>query len=123
VAQSRTHFPSSTGAAPGVGRSAQPSSGTTPPDAGEQRTVTLRVPSLDRVATGALNAALVPVALARQVLPAKRGLPLYLGLGALGAADVLEWPVAIGIGVGYAVLRRSEGVLAGPPKQPEPTAS
>jgi hypothetical protein len=116
VAQSRTHFPSSTGAAPGVGRSAQPSSGTTPP-------VTLRVPSLDRVATGALNAALVPVALARQVLPAKRGLPLYLGLGALGAADVLEWPVAIGIGVGYAVLRRGEGVLAGPPKQPEPTAS
>lgn len=80
-----------------------------------QRTITLTVPSLDRVASGALNAALLPVAVARQVLPAKRGLPLYVGLGVLGAADVIEWPVAIGIGLGYAVLRRSGGVLTGPP--------
>ncbi|MFF8846314.1 hypothetical protein ACF08N_26965 [Streptomyces sp. NPDC015127] len=84
-----------------------------------RRSITLTVPSLpslDRVASGALNAALLPVAVARQVLPAKRGLPLYVGLGVLGAADVIEWPVAIGIGVGYAVLRRGEGVLAGPPR-------
>jgi CBS domain-containing protein len=73
------------------------------------------MPSPGQVASGALNAAMLPVAVARQVLPAKKGLPLYLGLGALGAAEVLEWPVAIGIGVGYAVLRRGDGVLAAPP--------
>ncbi|ORT59035.1 hypothetical protein BKD26_13425 [Streptomyces sp. CB03238] len=76
------------------------------------RTVSFTVPSLDRVANGAANAALLPVAAARQVLPAKGGLPLYLGLGVLGAADVIEWPVAIGIGVGYAVLRRG-GLMTG----------
>ncbi len=75
------------------------------------RTITLTVPTAGRVASGAANAALLPVAVARQVLPAKGGLPLYLGLGVLGAVDVLEWPVAIGIGVGYAVLRRG-GALA-----------
>jgi CBS domain-containing protein len=73
------------------------------------------MPSPGQVASGALNAAMLPVAVARQVLPAKKGLPLYLGLGVLGAADVLEWPVALGIGVGYAVLRRGDGVLAAPP--------
>ncbi|MGW3497339.1 hypothetical protein [Streptomyces sp. NPDC001020] len=55
----------------------------------------------------AINAATVPMATARRVLPAKGGLPLYTGLGALAVASVLEWPVAIGIGVGYAVLRSS----------------
>ncbi|MFF8812726.1 hypothetical protein [Streptomyces pactum] len=72
---------------------------------GDRRTVTVPVPSLGAVADGALHAATFPVALARQVLPAKKGLPLYLGLGVLGAADVLDWPVAFGIGIGYAVLR------------------
>ncbi|WP_241838053.1 hypothetical protein [Streptomyces sp. CB03234] len=84
------------------------------------RTVSFTVPSLDRVANGAANAALLPVAAARQVLPAKGGLPLYLGLGVLGAADVIEWPVAIGIGVGYAVLRRG-GLMTGAPR-PRATA-
>ncbi|MEV3990122.1 hypothetical protein AB0J57_14575 [Streptomyces sp. NPDC049837] len=78
-----------------------------------QRTVSFTVPSLDKVASNAANAALLPVAAARQVLPAKGGLPLYLGLGVLGAADIIEWPVAIGIGVGYAVLRRG-GLMSGP---------
>jgi hypothetical protein len=50
------------------------------------------------------------VTTARRVLPAKGGLPLYTGLGALAVASVLEWPVAIGIGIGYAVLR-SQGHL------------
>lgn len=81
------------------------------------RTLTLKipVPSPKRVASEAVNTALLPVAVARDVLPAKGGLPLYIGLGALGAAEVIEWPVAIGIGVGYAVLRRS-GPLAPPPR-------
>ncbi|MDN3296112.1 hypothetical protein QWM81_19015 [Streptomyces ficellus] len=82
------------------------------------RTITFTVPSLDRVASGAANAALLPVAAARQVLPAKRGLPVYIGLGVLGAADVIEWPVAIGLGVGYAVLRRRGGLTPPPPQRP-----
>lgn len=83
------------------------------PDSPGGRTISFTVPSLDRVANNAANAALLPVAAARQVLPAKGGLPLYLGLGAAAAADVIEWPVAIGIGVGYAVLRRG-GLMSGP---------
>ncbi|MCF6522904.1 hypothetical protein [Streptomyces sp. JJ36] len=70
------------------------------------RTLTVTLPRADRLASGAVHAALLPVAVAREVLPAKGGLPLYLGLGALGAADVLDWPVAVGIGLGYALLRR-----------------
>lgn len=41
-----------------------------------------------------------------KALTAKGGLPLYLGLGLLAAADVIAWPVAAAAGVGYAVLRR-----------------
>ncbi|MFD0268556.1 hypothetical protein ACFVGY_18580 [Streptomyces sp. NPDC127106] len=85
---------------------------------GGQHTFSVTVPSFDRVADGAANAAMLPVAFARQVLPAKKGLPLYLGLGVLAAVDVLEWPVAIGIGIGYAVLRRDGGVIGAPPTPP-----
>ncbi|MFH8369338.1 hypothetical protein [Streptomyces sp. NPDC018031] len=80
---------------------------------GDRRTAGVPLPSLEKVADGAMNAAMFPVAVARQVLPRKKGLPLYLGLGALGAAEVIEWPVAVGIGVGYAVLR-GHGLPAGP---------
>lgn len=66
------------------------------------RTVTFTVP---RVAMVTANVAAVPIRTARRVLPAKGGLPLYLGLGAMGLAGVLEWPIAVGVGVGYAVLR------------------
>lgn len=78
----------------------------------DRRTVTVTLPSLGRVADGAMNVATFPIAAARQILPAKKGLPLYLGLGVLGAADVIEWPVAFGIGLGYAVLR-GNGLPAG----------
>ncbi|GAA2481677.1 hypothetical protein [Streptomyces gobitricini] len=91
------------------------------PSASDKRTVTFTVPSLDRVAHAAANTALLPVAVARQVLPAKGGLPLYLGLGALGAADVIEWPVAIGVGLGYAVLRRG-GLMSAGSARPRATA-
>ncbi|MEU6867339.1 hypothetical protein ABZ924_29515 [Streptomyces sp. NPDC046876] len=86
-------------------------------DSSRQHTFTVTVPSFQRVTDGALNAAMVPVALARQVLPAKKGLPLYLGLGVLAAVDVLEWPVALGIGLGYAVLRRDGGLIGAPPSE------
>jgi hypothetical protein len=67
--------------------------------------VTVTIP-VDRAADVAKKAVSMPVATAQRVLPAKGGLPLYAGLGALGIAGVLEWPVAVGIGIGYAVLRR-----------------
>lgn len=92
--------------------SPEPGSGSS---AAQQRTVTFTVPSLGKVRNEAMNAAMLPVAVARQVLPAKKGLPLYLGLGVLAAADVLAWPVAAGIGLGYAVLRHDGGVLSEPP--------
>ncbi|MEU6217838.1 hypothetical protein ABZ845_10005 [Streptomyces sp. NPDC047022] len=65
------------------------------------------------MASRALSAAAVPVTAARRALPAKDGLPLYAGLGALAVFGALEWPLAVGIGIGYAVLRRS-GLLDPP---------
>ncbi|MEU7283008.1 hypothetical protein AB0A69_30145 [Streptomyces sp. NPDC045431] len=93
---------------------------------GGGRTISFTVPSLpsfDRVASGAANAAMLPVAVARQVLPAKRGLPVYVGLGVLGVADVIEWPVAIGLGVGYAFLRRTGVMPQGSPGFQKPRAA
>ncbi|MBU3868047.1 hypothetical protein KN815_29540 [Streptomyces sp. 4503] len=69
---------------------------------GKGRTVTFTVP---RAAMATASVATMPIRTARRILPAKGGLPLYLGLGAMGLAGVLEWPVAVGVGVGYAVLR------------------
>lgn len=86
-----------------------------------QRSITITVPSAGRVAGGLADAALLPVAMARRWLPAKGGLPLYVGLGLLGAVDALEWPVAVGIGIGYAVLRRG-GAMA-PPSTARRTAA
>ncbi|MEU5100536.1 hypothetical protein [Streptomyces sp. NPDC020996] len=74
---------------------------------------TLTIP-LDDVADAARKAVTLPVTAAQRVLPAKGGLPLYAGLGALALAGALEWPVAAGIGIGYAVLRRG-GALPPPP--------
>jgi hypothetical protein len=48
---------------------------------------------------------LLPVSVARRVLP-DRELPVYLGVGALAAVGVLEWPVAAAAGLGYAALKR-----------------
>lgn len=69
-----------------------------------------------RATGGAARAAMKPIEVARRVLPAKGGLPLYVGLGALGAVEVIEWPVAVGIGVGYAVLRKG-GIMAEPSEE------
>ena len=42
---------------------------------------------------------------AGRALSARGGLPIYAGLGALAATDVIAWPAAVAAGVGYAVLR------------------
>ncbi|HUZ37099.1 MAG TPA: hypothetical protein VMV17_12285 [Streptosporangiaceae bacterium] len=46
-----------------------------------------------------------PVAAAGRVLSSRGGLPVYIGLGVLAAADVVTWPIAAAAGLGYAVLR------------------
>lgn len=51
------------------------------------------------------DALLLPVRVADRVLP-DRELPVYLAAGALAAVGVLEWPVALAGGLGYAALRR-----------------
>ncbi|MFE5402827.1 hypothetical protein ACFQ9Z_15935 [Streptomyces sp. NPDC056580] len=79
---------------------------------------TITIP-LDSVAHAVQTAVTLPIAAAQRILPAKGGLPLYAGLGALALAGVLEWPVAAGIGIGYAVLRRG-GALT--PPRPAPQA-
>lgn len=89
-----------------VSRTSEAEAVTTPKASKEDGyTVRITIP-LDRIASTAGTIAMTPVAVARRVLPAKGGLPLYLGLGALGVAGLLEWPVAVGVGIGYAVLRR-----------------
>lgn len=70
------------------------------------RTITITVPGLGPATTRVVGAVAVPMAAARRALPAERGLPLYAGLGALAVAGALEWPVALGLGIGYAALRR-----------------
>jgi hypothetical protein len=57
---------------------------------------------------------MAPFAIAGRVLPAKKGLPLYAGLGVLAVAEIIEWPIAAGIGIGYAAIRRwgPQGELA-----------
>ncbi|MFD8388296.1 hypothetical protein ACFV2N_03565 [Streptomyces sp. NPDC059680] len=77
------------------------------------RTITITLPALGEAATRVVTAATVPVATVRRLLPADGGLPLYAGLGVLAVAGALEWPVAAGVGIGYAVLR-SNGLLTRP---------
>jgi hypothetical protein len=53
----------------------------------------------------AATAAMGSIAMARRVLPAKGGLPLYAGLGGLAVVGVIEWPVAVAAGAGYGLGR------------------
>ncbi|MGW1025787.1 hypothetical protein ACWD4J_19210 [Streptomyces sp. NPDC002577] len=81
-----------------------------PPNGHSWRDFSITLP-VGQAASAVVKTATMPVRTAQRVLPAMGGLPLYLGLGTLGVVGVLEWPVAAGIGVGYAVLRRG-GTLA-----------
>jgi hypothetical protein len=65
------------------------------------RELSVTIP-LDRM--GAMIAE--PVVAAGRVLSSRGGLPIYVGLGVLAAADLMSWPLAAAAGVGYAVLRR-----------------
>lgn len=72
------------------------------PSAGTGPATTQRIVD---IAAGAL---LLPVAVARRVLP-DRELPVYLGAGALAVAGVVDWPVAVAAGLGYSAIKRWGG--------------
>jgi len=66
--------------------------------------------SLDQAANAAAAVARIPLSAARKVAPSRvngmKGLPVYLGLGGLTVAGLVEWPFAAAAGAGYAALRR-----------------
>jgi hypothetical protein len=100
----------------GVARTKRPSSGTAtrtthPEQVSNGRPhegVSLTIPQ------PIVDIAMAPFAIAGRVLPAKKGLPLYAGLGLLAVTEIIGWPVAAGIGIGYAAIRRwgPQGELA-----------
>lgn len=59
-------------------------------------------PTWQRQGRRVVDMAMTPVNVARRALPAKGGAPLYLGLAGLAAVGVVEWPVAVAGGLGYA---------------------
>lgn len=66
------------------------------------RSLTVNIP-IER----AIDVAKQPVTAARRALSGTRGgLPVYVGLGVLAVADVIDPPLAAATGIGYAVLRR-----------------
>ncbi|CAG6392168.1 hypothetical protein NMG29_31270 [Streptomyces cocklensis] len=82
-----------------------------------QHDVTITIP-VDSAASAVGKVVTLPVTAAQRILPSAGGLPLYVGLGALGIAGILEWPVAAGIGVGYAVLRQGGPLNPHPEENP-----
>lgn len=75
-----------------------------PSSTGEPREFTVTIP-FDKIASAAAATVLAPAAIARRVLPAKGGLPLYAGLGGLALVGVVDWPVAVAAGAGYGLAR------------------
>ncbi|MGK5558351.1 hypothetical protein ACSNOI_42800 [Actinomadura kijaniata] len=75
----------------------------TEPQTARREGVTVTIPRT------VVDAAAAPFAIAGRVLPAKKGLPVYVGLGVLAAGGAIGWPVAAGIGVAYASIRRYGG--------------
>jgi hypothetical protein len=67
--------------------------------------VTMTLP-VNQVVSAATSVAKAPVTVARRVIPATGGLPVYLGLGGLAVIGAVEWPLAAAAGVGFAALRR-----------------
>ncbi|MFJ3339331.1 hypothetical protein [Streptomyces sp. NPDC086766] len=79
--------------------------------------------SMQHQARRLAHIAMAPVSVARQVLAAKGGTPLCLGLAALATVGLLDWPVAFAGGLGcagYAMLRSGRTQL--PEAQPRKSA-
>jgi hypothetical protein len=66
--------------------------------------MTVTIPG-DKIFSTAADIVMTPVTVARQILPAKGGVPLYAGLGALAVVGIIDWPVAAAAGAGYALAR------------------
>lgn len=76
------------------------SKGTESADKDAQRGLTVTIPQ------PVVDVVTAPFAIAGKVLPKQKGLPVYVGLGALAVAEAVTWPAAVGIGVAYASIRR-----------------
>jgi hypothetical protein len=63
------------------------------------------IPSAAEILSTAATAMMTPIAIARRVLPAGGGLPVYAGLGGLALVGIVEWPVAVAAGAGYGLAR------------------
>lgn len=86
---------------------------TTPPAAAPSSQPTASSHGHERgVLEQAATAAMLPVTVARQLLP-DNPVPVALGAGALAVAGVIEWPVAAAVGLGYLALRRWAPLAAG----------
>jgi hypothetical protein len=94
-----------TSASPKTARGSSPTAAKTATSADHQtREIIVTIPA-DKIFSAAKDVIMAPVAIARRVLPAKGGIPLYAGLGALAIAGFIEWPVAAAAGAGYALAR------------------
>lgn len=71
----------------------------------DNRGVTVPIPSAGEILSTAATAMMTPIAIARRILPAKGGLPVYAGLGGLALVGIVEWPVAVAAGAGYGLAR------------------
>lgn len=98
------------GAQPGSGSSDmgsanQAETGGSSNRASGQDGLTVTIPPAGKILSTSATAMLTPIAIARRVLPANGGLPLYAGLGGLALVGVIDWPVAVAAGAGYGLAR------------------
>lgn len=80
--------------------------------------ITVTIPA-DKIFSTAADIVTAPLAIAGRVLPAKGGILLYAGLGVLAIAEIIEWPVAVAAGAGYALARRWTPARTQEKPQPE----
>lgn len=89
------------GARPVSAAAAKDKTASAPAGEAHGRELTITIP--DRP----VDVVMFPVAAARRVLSGRKvGLPVYVGLGVLAVADVIDPPLAAVTGVGYAIMRR-----------------
>jgi hypothetical protein len=109
----RTAGRKTTGSGTGAGRTTTARKTTSAPKAAA-RTPSPPARQAGELVTGAVDLAVSGIGTARRVLDSRGGLPAYAGAGALAVVGAIEWPVAMGVGAGYAALRRWGGRLPEP---------
>jgi hypothetical protein len=75
-------------------------------------TATFRIPDVPAMRLPARDDVSSAVSGVQGYLPSPRQAAYYGGLAALAAFELLEWPVALAIGAGTAILERSEVAMS-----------